>query len=174
MVKEVQYDVQHEFFHQVFISPWFDFIYQQFRKSYTICHCLAEGNIPGIFNALSTHRLTLTCKHQNLIRVRCFMPIVLKNILFHWSTQLTDRNKPYKSKFHTNKSITFSTVWLYFFQKVRENELMQFLARHLGACNQAQTSHRLKGPLMFGTTALRYPPKFSTVSLLVYIWLYWL
>ena len=98
----------------------------------------------------------------------------LKNILFHWSTQLTDRNKPYKSKFHTNKSITFSTVWLYFFQKVRENELMQFLARHLGACNQAQTSHRLKGPLMFGTTALRYPPKFSTVSLLVYIWLYWL
>ena len=38
------------------------------------------------------------------------------------------------------------------FQKERETKLMQFLARLFGACNQAQTSHRLKGPLMFGTT----------------------
>ena len=66
-----------------------------------------------------------------------------------------------------------------FFQKERETKLMQFLARLFGACNQAQTSHRLKGPLMFGTTTtsccFKVSPKIQyRFFAAVYIWLYWL
>ena len=70
---------------------------------------------------LSTHRLTIMFKRQNCIWVQRFMPIVLKNILFRWSTQLTDRNKLYKSYFHMNKSMAYSTVRLYFCIKIVGN-----------------------------------------------------
>ena len=113
--------MQHEFCHQVFLSSWFDFIYKRFQKSKFNWHWLKEAYPDYSMYVLSTHRLTIMFKRQNCIWVQRFMPIVLKNILFRWSTQLTDRNKLYKSYFHMNKSMAYSTVRLYFCIKIVGN-----------------------------------------------------
>ena len=67
-----------------------------------------------IFYVLSAHLLTITCKLWNCIRVGCFMPIVLKNIMFHWSTQLTDQNKLYR--FFNSLIVLLHQFLLYIFE----------------------------------------------------------
>ena len=96
---EFHFDVQHEFCHQVFLSSWFDFIYERFQKS--------KFNWRTAWPGWRKHTRIILCivyisinhfiTHRDCIQVGCFMPVVFTNILFRQSTQLTDQNKLFKS-----------------------------------------------------------------------------